>query len=248
MKIVLLGTTGYHPNQRRHTACMLLPECGVMFDAGTAMFRAGKYLRGSALDIFLSHAHIDHVVGLAYLFNVMHEYPLDRVRVHAKADKLAAIDENLFAADLFPKQPPYERCPLSDDTAVEVCGGGRMTHFPLEHQGGSIGFRLDFGDRSMAYVTDTWADPRAAYVQKIRGVDLLLHECYHPDDNAQWAKTTGHSHTTPVAQVARAANVGRLVLVHINPLRTDADPIGLNVARAIFPKTEIGQDLMEIEF
>lgn len=247
MKLVLLGTTGYHPNARRHTPCMLLPECGVMFDAGTAMFRASEYLKGSELDIFLSHAHIDHVIGLAYLFNVTRKHPLDKVRVHAKANKLAAIDEHLFDENIFPKQPPYERCPLDDNAAVELCGG-RMTHFPLEHQGGSVGYRLDWGESSMAYVTDTSADPAADYVKKIHGVDLLLHECYFPDADAQWAKTTGHSHTSAVAEVAHNADVGRLVLVHINPLFTDDDPIGLDVARAIFPATEIGQDLMEIEF
>ena len=248
MKIVLLGTTGYHPNQRRHTPCMLLPECGVMFDAGTAMFRAGEYLQGCKLDIFLSHAHIDHIVGLAYLHNVVRQHPLERIRVHALPGKLAAIDEHLFSEDLFPKQPSYQRCPLEDGVAVEVSGGGRITHFPLEHQGGSIGFRLDFSDRSMAYVTDTVADPEADYVEKIHGVDLLLHECYFPDSDAAWATTTGHSHTTAVAQVARKADVGRLVLIHINPLRTDDDPIGLDTARATFPKTEIGRDLMEIDF
>lgn len=247
MKLILLGTTGYHPNSQRHTACMLLPECGVMFDAGTAMFRAAEHLRGSELDIFLSHAHIDHVIGLAYLFNVMHEHPLKKVRVHATAAKLAAIDEHLFSEDIFPKKPPYENCPLDDSPAVEL-HGGQMTHFPLKHQGGSLGYRLDWGNRSMAYVTDTWADPTADYVQKIRGVDLLVHECYFSDDETEWAKATGHSHTSAVAQVARNAGVGRLVLVHVNPLRTDDDPIGLDVARAIFPDTEIGQDLMEIEF
>ena len=30
MKLVLLGTTGYHPNDRRQTACMMLPEIGVV--------------------------------------------------------------------------------------------------------------------------------------------------------------------------------------------------------------------------
>ena len=34
----------------------------------------------------------------------------------------------------------------------------------------------------------------------------------------------------------------------LSPEGTDDDPIGLDVARAIFPATEIGQDLMEIEF
>ena len=70
MKLILLGTTGYHPNDRRQTPCLLLPECGVMLDAGTAMYRAGEYLATPELDIFLTHAHLDHVIGLTYLFSV----------------------------------------------------------------------------------------------------------------------------------------------------------------------------------
>ena len=45
MKLVLLGTTGYHPNDRRHTPCMVLPECGIALDAGTSMYRLGRYLQ-----------------------------------------------------------------------------------------------------------------------------------------------------------------------------------------------------------
>jgi ribonuclease BN (tRNA processing enzyme) len=111
-----------------------------------------------------------------------------------------------------------------------------------------LGLRLDWPGHSLAYVTDTTAALDAPYVEKIRGVDLLVHECYFPDGQEQWAKKTGHSCTTPVAQVARQAGVGRLVLTHINPLSTEDDPIGLDAARAIFPHTEIGDDLMEVEF
>ena len=100
----------------------------------------------------------------------------------------------------------------------------------------------------MAYVTDTTAGVDAGYVDEIRGVDLLVHECYFPDAHAELAKKTGHSWTTAVAEVARAAKVGRLVLVHVNPLATEADPIGLEVARRIFPQTELGEDLMEVAF
>jgi ribonuclease BN (tRNA processing enzyme) len=42
--------------------------------------------------------------------------------------------------------------------------------------------------------------------------------------------------------------VGRLVLVHINPLVTDDSHIDLAAARRIFANTEIGVDRMEIEF
>lgn len=246
MKLILLGTTGYHPNDRRHTPCMLIPECGVMLDAGTAMYRAGRYLQTSELDIFLTHAHLDHVIGLSYLFSVLYTHPLDRITVHGAADKLAAIDRYMFSEDLFPKKPPYESRPLTGE--VSLSKGGRLTHFPLEHQGGAIGFRLDWPGHSMAYVTDTTAAADADYVEKIRGVDLLVHECYFPDAYADWAKKTGHSYTTPVAQVARQAGVGRLVLVHLNPLSGEDDPVGLDTAQAIFPKTQLGDDLMELQF
>jgi ribonuclease BN (tRNA processing enzyme) len=246
MKLILLGTGGYYPNDLRHTPAMLLPECGVMLDAGTATYRAGAYLELSRLDVFLTHAHLDHVVGLTYLFNVIRTHPLDEIVVHGRPDKLAAVDEHLFAEPLFPIRPPIELRPLEAEVAVGC--QGRVTHFALEHPGSSVGYRVDWPGRSMAYVTDTTARPGADYVERIRGVDLLLHECYFADTESQWAARTGHSCTTPTAQVARAAGVGRLVLVHHNPMATEPDPIGLETARVIFPNTVLGEDLMELEF
>ena len=247
MRLVLLGTTGYHPNDFRQTPCMLLPECGIMLDAGTGMYRAGRYLKTSELTILLTHAHLDHVIGLTYLFNVVREHPLEKVVVRSQAAYLQAVDEHLFSNSLFPIKPPMEFQSLEGEAAELPCGG-RLTWFPLVHQGGSIGYRLDWPGHSMAYVTDTTARADAQYVDKIRGVDLLVHECYFSDDHAEWAERTGHSWTTEVAKVAACADVGRLILVHINPLSTEDDPIGLDVARAIFPPTEIGTDLMELDF
>jgi ribonuclease Z len=245
MKLLLLGTTGYHPNDRRHTSCFMLPSCGVVFDAGTGFYRVREHLTGDQLDIFLSHAHLDHVFGLTYLWDVIAGRTVD-VRVHGAREKLAAIDRHLFAVDLFPAKPPFRYEPLV--APVELADGGRLTWFPLEHPGGSLGYRIDWSDRSMAYVTDTTADPHAPYVDRIRGVDLLIHECQFPDGNEEFARKTGHSCTTPVAQVAAAAQVKRLLLVHVDPLNVSDDPIGLATARRIFPATELGCDGREIEF
>jgi len=60
--------------------------------------------------------------------------------------------------------------------------------------------------------------------------------------------TTGHSHTTPVATVARDAQVKSLWLTHIDPELEGDDPIGIETARKIFPGTEYAEDLREIEF
>jgi ribonuclease BN (tRNA processing enzyme) len=246
MKLILLGTTGYHPSDSRQTACLMLPEVGVVLDAGTAMVRARRYLATPELDIFLTHAHLDHVIGVTYLIDVLRDRPMQRVTVHAEPDKLVAIQEHLFAEALFPVQAPCEFRALTGP--VTLAREGRLSYFALDHPGGAVGFRLDWPGHSMAYVTDTIAHAAASYVAAIRGVDLLIHECNFPDSKADLAKLTGHSTTTAVAEVARAAGVGQLVLVHVDPAADEEDPVGLQTARAIFPRAGLGQDLMEVEF
>lgn len=246
MKLVLLGTTGYHPNDRRQTACFMLPELGVVFDAGTGLYRVSDYVQTDALDIFLSHAHLDHCIGLTFMFDIRFRSPLKRITAYAESAKLDAIRKHLLAELLFPVDPPVDLLPLPAE--VTLADGARLTHFPLRHPGGSVGFRIDWPDRSLAYVTDTVAAADADYVEKIRGVDLLVHECYFHDGQADQAELTGHSCLSEVAKVAAKAQVGRLVLVHINPLIEDDAELDLKTARKIFANTEIGVDRMELEF
>jgi ribonuclease Z len=246
MKLLFLGTAGYHPSETRHTSCLMLPEVGVVLDAGSGMFRVRDRLATKTLDIFLSHAHLDHVWGVSFLFDTCFGKSMERVTLHAEAAKLAAIQTHLLTEDLFPAQLPLSAAPLSGP--VELQGGGLLTHFPLDHPGGSVGFRLEWPGRSMAYITDTTASKDAPYLSHIRGVDLLVHECNFPDGREEWAEKTGHSCLTNVLHLAQAASVGRLVLTHMDPLGMGEDPVGLEASRAIFPNSKIARDLMEVEF
>lgn len=246
MKLVLLGTGGYFPTTRRHTACFMIPEAGLVLDAGSGMCRLGPHRQTDRLDVFLTHSHLDHITGLTYLINVVPQDVLKQSVVHGEAAKLAAVRDHLFAEPIFPVPPPFKFLPLAASTALP--GGGTLTHFPLTHPGGSIGFRLDWPGHSLAYVTDTTATSDAAYTEKIRGVDLLLHESYFADDTKNLPEVTGHSSLPHVAKVAATAGVGRLVLVHIDPFVADDGRYDLAAARHVFPSIEIGIDCMEVEF
>ena len=51
----------------------MLPELGLIFDAGTGIFRARDLIQTDTLDIFLTHIHLDHCVGLTFLYDVLYQ-------------------------------------------------------------------------------------------------------------------------------------------------------------------------------
>src|SRR5947207_3968438 len=114
MKLLLLGTSGYHPSEQRQTACLMLPEAGIVLDAGTGFFRVRQHLATATLDILLSHTHLDHVAGLTFLLSTRFQKKLDRICVHGTAEKLAACREHLLNENLFPAPLPVEWMPLAD--------------------------------------------------------------------------------------------------------------------------------------
>ena len=140
--------------------------------------------------------------------------------------------------------PSFEFLPLNGE--VPVPERGRLQYCDLVHPGGSLGYRIDWPDRSFAYITDTTVD--GSYTDFIRGVTLLVHECNFSDEQKDWAFKTGHSHTSQVANLAKEAGVGTVYLTHFEPRDPRPDPVNLSVARSIFPETHLATDLLEIQF
>ncbi len=251
MEIHLLGTAGYHPNEDRHTACMMVPQAGLVLDAGTGFFRVRDLIQTRELHIFLSHCHLDHCLGLSFYIDVLHEKGVEQVFAYGQAEKLQAIQQHLFSEHLFPLRPAFHWVPLDPlqgDAGIEVPCQGNLTWCSLQHPGGSLGFRVDWPESSLAYITDTTAVDQADYLKLIQGVDLLIHECHFADGQEAMARKTGHSCLTPVARLCQAASVGRCLIVHLNPL-PEGDVSGdLATVQSIFQNITIGEDKMVVSF
>ncbi len=91
-----------------------------------------------------------------------------------------------------------------------------------------------FKQRSYAFCSDTAYEP--SIVSVIKGVDLLYHESTFAEDMKQRAKETYHSTAKQAAEIAKKAEVGKLLLGHFSARYKELDAFEKE-ALEIFPNT-----------
>lgn len=99
--------------------------------------------------------------------------------------------------------------------------------------------------RTVVYAGDS--RPARSVIVAAQGADLLVHEATFGEDEADRARETGHSTARQAAEVARAAQVSRLVLTHISARYSREAPELAAEAQEVFPGTVIARDGMTVE-
>ena len=260
----MFGSGGWVPSQTRDTMCVPVEIGANLFvlDAGTGMRRFKGRIGAALLDkhdtisIFLSHYHLDHIIGISYL-------PLSftgkRVIIYApesgaEGREPAEILGRFFDAPVF--------FPLSGfPCQVEIrsihegdheISGVRVSVHPQSHTVPSVAYRFE---NLLYYATDR--RPTRDLAQHASGVEYLLHDASFDEDD--FAEITdpehlkkelwGHSTAQDAARLARDAGVGRLGMIHLSPSMEEADyPALLEKARKIFPATFLPREGRWIRF
>ena len=98
--------------------------------------------------------------------------------------------------------------------------------------------------KRFAYCSDT------AYSEKIipiiEGVDCLYHEATFMEDEVLRAKETQHSTARQTAEIAKKANVKKLIIGHYSARYNNQNEL-LKEATDVFPKTILGEDMTVYE-
>lgn len=92
-----------------------------------------------------------------------------------------------------------------------------------------------------AFCSDTAYSP--SIIPIIEGVDLLYHEATFAECDLARARETFHSTARQAAEIARKANVGRLVIGHYSARYDDLSTLRQE-AEAVFPRTILGNEGM----
>lgn len=256
MELTFWGVRGSIPTAGPHTArwggnssCVEIRSGALppmLFDCGTGARPAGADLvrrPGRAIHVWFSHFHMDHLFGFPFFLPIY--TPGYQVTVHVPAytndqarSKLARyLDGTLH---------PVRLADLPSAVAIEATRARRRTEVDgwtvdsvsLQHPGGSIGYRVNDGRHSAAYVTDTgpFARPdeglsvglpatraEARIVEFLRGCDMVVYDTMFERNEYLDKMTWGHSYPEYAMALCREAGVGTLVLFHHHPDATDDD-------------------------
>ena len=247
MRLDLIASGGWIPTSERETCCLLARdgEHALLIDAGTGIARLVErpdLLAGIArLDIVLTHFHLDHVIGLAYLPGLALGA---KPRLFGPGAALYGASTEEILSGLVTR--PFFGAEVGD--LLEVCGelsegeqelGGFALGCRAQHRHSDPTLAIRLGDE-LTYCTDTAFDEDN--VAFARGTRVLAHEAWCTEDAP--ADKAVHSSAREAATVAEGAGAHALVLIHVNPLG-DADALGRE-AGSVFAGAAVGSDLLSL--
>ena len=234
----------------------------IILDAGTGLRKLGDRMMAQgqlSATMLLSHQHWDHIQGIPFF--VPAYVPAAKLRVYGGMNGVMSLRETLecqMTAPVFPVR--------LDELGAEIdlrevrsgqtfmIGDAQVRALKVNHPGGCFAYRIDYRGQSMVYATDTehYACVDPALRQLADGADVLIYDSqYTPDE---YSGTTGRSkvgwgHSTYVAgaELARSSGVGKYVLFHHDPSRTDAKVAEIEAkAQALFPAAVAAREGMRI--
>ena len=226
------GTVRYGGN----TPCieMRCGGCLIVFDAGTGLRALGKLLAKDGPvsgDLYLTHTHFDHVLGLPFFAPAFH--PESHLRIWAGH---LAPERNLCDVLRTMMQPPLFPVPLEIFKArieyIDFRMGEQLRPHsdvtvrtaPLYHPDGATGYRVEYRGKVVCYITDTGHVPghlNANILELIAGADIVIYDAMFTEEEFRLKESWGHSTWNEGVRLCEAAGARQLVVFHHDPERED---------------------------
>ncbi len=208
----------------------------VILDAGTGLRALGDRIAAAAtsprVDLFLSHGHLDHVMGLSQFAPLWRRdasiviWTPDFDGGGAERAARSILRPPLMPPDAADLPAMLEWRTVSAGKTIETSQGVCVTPFSVRHPGGAAGFRTCIGQHSVAYVTDhEHGEPAAdaALVSAVRNADILIYDATFTEAEMARRRGWGHSSWEAGVRLRDDAGAGLVAFAHHEPNRTDIE-------------------------
>jgi ribonuclease BN (tRNA processing enzyme) len=224
MQLNVLGCSGGVGPGLRTTSLLVDEE--ILIDAGSGVGDLSLEQMRRIGHIFLTHSHLDHVCGLAFMADNLFDLVERPIQVHATAETLDALRQHIFNWVIWPdfSELPDKHNPLivfheiAHGQTVDL-GGRRISAFPVLHTVPAVGYAVQTDTGVFAFSGDTTAYPPLwQYLNGLPRLDKLMIEIAFPDEQAALGQASRHF--TPALLGRELANLRHrpeLLLTHHKP-------------------------------
>jgi cAMP phosphodiesterase len=87
---------------RQHLACFVVDD-RVAFDAGSLAMSCSAKQRTDVRDVVLTHAHLDHIVGLPLFIDDLYSTLTEPIIVHATEEVIKVLERDIFNWSVYPR-------------------------------------------------------------------------------------------------------------------------------------------------
>ena len=202
----------------------------IFCDAGTGFCSAELLRNKKDVSVFLTHFHHDHIQGFPFnpgLFVKGRQIFVSSALY--EEDKTLSILENYFSGSFFPvnvfaslkhlevRNFTEMRSSLKDEVDVQFIN--------LEHPGGAVGYSFGSAGKKIVILLDNEFQEfqREDLAKFCRDADVLVWDGMFTKDELKTKAGWGHSSIDQAVEFTKTANIGKTLICHHAPYRSDAE-------------------------
>ncbi len=224
MKLTVLGCSG-GIGSGRHTTSLLVDE-DVLIDAGSGLTTLDFEQLSKVDHVFLTHAHLDHVLGLPLLLDSVGDLRASPLIVHALPEVLGVLSDHLFNWKLWPDfrlipsaEAPWMRFEALGLGEALTLRGRTFRPLPANHVVPACGLHVATAAGSLVFSGDTThSDAFVAALNAIPDLRHLIIETSFENALADIARASKHHWPDSLAAELSLLSVAPEVwITHLKP-------------------------------
>lgn len=225
----MLGCAGGIGGRERFTTSLWLDD-DILLDAGTGLTSLDLDQLVRIDHVFLTHCHLDHVTGLAFLLDTVQGKRTGPVTVHATEKVIDSLKKHLFNWTLWPdfaaipnKETPALRWePIEPGTTIDL-NGRLLTPYPVNHTVGSAAYWVRNKKDGFLFTGDMCSTPTLwASVIREKKLSKVIVDCSFPNSEFDLAAASMHFCPRSLIDDIRAVgNTVEFLIYHLKPGQED---------------------------